>query len=357
MGRWDIVSPGSGRVRGMDTLLGVLSYLRKEKKDDEREAVRKAERDQVRKEELARKKELMNIEKLKVERGNYTALVHTAKEYLADEDPDWDRYMRGIQTLGQGMEKRFPGMGAPYEAVLKGAPQMVRTKNPITGEETYFSDEELNEQRKKYMQEVQLRSLAGVQATGGEIDKGETKWGKKAKTEQLEADREKAKAKIEAAQKAKKFEKVPFETKDGRKVYARNQNEFDKFSADTDNYTRGEKIDKKSGDYKPTLKPVENQDSTTTYHQIDSKGGSIDTGLKVPKKQTTTGQLSDNNILQHIREITNYNTTKTSNAWDKFLEYVDNDGMTRGAALNKLQKEMVSNVDDNKDDDFSSLWE
>jgi hypothetical protein len=162
-----MASPGAGTVRGLDSLLGVLQYKDAQKKKDERLEAEKIERETIRAEEKKRHDELMNIEKLKFQKGSFTALAHSMKEYLDPEnDTKWESVESGLDKIGTKFDEASPGLGDPFNAVVKNAPARVRTKNPITGQETYFSDEELEEQRKKYAEEVYLRSIAGVQSLG-----------------------------------------------------------------------------------------------------------------------------------------------------------------------------------------------
>ena len=259
--RWNMASPGAGTVRGLDSLLGVLQYKDAQKKRDERLEAEKIERETIRAEEKKRHDELMNIEKLKFQKGSFTALAHSMKEYLDPEnDTKWESVESGLDKIGTKFDEASPGLGDPFNAVVKNAPARVRTKNPITGQETYFSDEELEEQRKKYAEEVYLRSIAGVQSLGGDIEKGETKFGKRTQyklgkdgsvatrepktKEAFEKNKEEGFTENKPVE--SNWEDVPFfYEKDGKNVSinARNKEEFDRFSAD-EKYTRG-KLDSK----------------------------------------------------------------------------------------------------------------
>lgn len=58
---------------------------------------------------------------------------------------------------------------------------------------------------------------------------------------------------------------------------------------------------------------------------------------EVWSKSQAAGELSDNSVLQNIRELASFDATKTSTMWDQYLAH-RNEGLSRADALNKVQK-------------------
>jgi len=69
-------------------------------------------------------------------------------------------------------------------------------------------------------------------------------------------------------------------------------------------------------------------------------------------QKSATGELTDNAVLQNIREIANFDTKGTARMWNKYLQHKKS-GLDRAEALNMVQQEFDTGA---SKDDYSYLW-